>query len=484
MQFQNYANQIFDVSSLRMEDLFNQVGSMGVSFSAFASGWAWPYVTILNFQPQASNFFEQQSSSNSLQLSVLVTEAQRPQWQNYSVVMSPTWIKESNEYLGLDPMPEITPYIYNVFPENGTMYESPGLGNRSDYYAPVSMVAFSNVVSVDLVNYDTLDDSSFLSVDDFLANAAKTVQTPLVVTPPDEPDDPNESFDGSDILKSSWPQSTIATALFDSFDQEERKRVATLSTQVLWDSFFQDIFVDGEMDGPISMALEDTCGKSYMYEIEGSNVVYKGSANMPVLPSGQPKTKSTYSGIPLTKCSLVVHLAASNQLAEASTSNKPVTYTLATLGVFFVMAIFFCVYDRLTGKSYVEAMGEVERSKSIVASLFPSHVRDRVLNDKSVRSEQATSSGGYDLDGDMDDFLQKSRHGFLSKPIADLHPSVTVLFADVANFTVSAWLCFTNTCGLCCGFLIDVLLVSVVGMGQCSGAVASIPPLGNLVPHF
>lgn len=449
-QFQNYADQIVEVSSLRMEDLFHQVGAMGVSFSAFTSGWAWPYVTISNFQAQASNFFEQQQSANALQLSVFVDNAQRTQWENYTETVSPTWIEDSELYLGLtsSTTPEITPYIYRVFSENGTMFEDP-VDSDVAYYAPVWMVAFPDSVAVDLVNYNTLDDSSFVAVDNYLADAAKTTETPVVSTPPSAPE--QDASSSSSSSSSSWPQSTVAAALFDSFDQAERELVATLSTQVSWNSFFEDIFVNGELAGPIIMALVDTCGGSdstFMYQMDGSgSVTYTGSAKEPALPSGQPQFQYTYSSIPLVttgneKCSLVIHLAPSTELADASKTNTPLTYTLATLGVFCVMGLFFCVYDRLTGKSYVEALDNVERSKSIVESLFPSHVRDRVLNDKSVRSEVASksgrnsSAGGFDLDDDVDDFLQKSRHGFLGKPIADLHPSVTVLFADVANFTV------------------------------------------------
>jgi len=95
----------------------------------------------------------------------------------------------------------------------------------------------------------------------------------------------------------------------------------------------------------------------------------------------------------------------------------------------------------LTGKSYHEAISKVERSKNIVESFFPQNVRDRLLNEKSIRSEGPASKNGSshgDDEDDLEDFLQRSRHGLHGKPIADLHPNVTVLFADISNFTVSS----------------------------------------------
>ena len=119
-------------------------------------------------------------------------------------------------------------------------------------------------------------------------------------------------------------------------------------------------------------------------------------------------------------------------MANASASNKPVIYTVAVISVFAVMGLFFCLYDRLAGKSYHAAITKVERSKTIVESMFPSHVRDRVLNDRSGLTLSKRGEGGPE----SFDPLQRSRHGLQNKPIADLHPNVTVLFADIANFTV------------------------------------------------
>lgn len=440
-----------------MEELMKQLGSLGVSFSAMAldSGSDWPFVTLSSFQAQASHFLEQQTASRSLQLSVLVQDVDRDEWETYVITQSPQWINASyidlgkqfpTKDTGTDFHPgDLTPYIYELEPENHTQVEA----SVDSYYAPVYRYMMSMAhteefleATIPWINYNTLNETTYANIDAYLAEASTGNQNSTVVTTPpmilQEEDDLH-----SNNSTPSWPKSIFATALFDGFRENDRSRVATLSSQVSWHSFFEDVVQDGALQGPLVLAVEDTCGPSYMYEIIGSTVVYTESARDPILPDDELVFTSTLEELPLTKCSVILHLALSPELKEASSTNQPVIYTVAVLGIFSIMGIFFCVYDRLTGKSYHEAITKVERSKNIVESLFPSNVRDRLLNEKLSHGEVVSrrsnnTSHAEDEDGDLEDFLQKSRHGLHSKPIADLHPNVTVLFADIANFTVGS----------------------------------------------
>jgi hypothetical protein len=424
-----------------MQNLLGQLESMAVSFSSYATGTqeVWPFVIISNFEAQAAQFYELQPSAKSLGFSVQVTQALRDQWEEYSVTTSPRWIQQSYKFLQMDAtsIPDINPFIYRLFGENGTAYEEPV--EDQPYYSPIWMVSLVNPDAVDLVNYDTLDDERMASVDDFW-NESELPATPSVMTPPYALNSPRYS-DGEPVAdESTWPQSTAAAAILDRFDGASQTRVATLWSQVSWEYFFQGILHDQEINGPLDLALQDTCGKSYMFSINGSSVVYNGYSDSPILPVEQPSFQATYTSTPWAKnCSTIVHMAPSTQFVDASRTNLPVIYTLAVVAIFGVMALFFWVYDRITSRSYYDAINKVERSKSIVDSFFPSNVRDRVLNDRSQRTEVHSRGGNsshIEEDGDVDDVLQRSRHAFQNKPIADLHPNVTVLFADVANFTV------------------------------------------------
>jgi hypothetical protein len=81
-----------------------------------------------------------------------------------------------------------------------------------------------------------------------------------------------------------------------------------------------------------------------------------------------------------------------------------------------------------------------EQTNAIVSSLFPKQVRDRMMeeanfatdkNNKSLLSRKAANAiqtrNGQSAEGEQQ----------LSRPIADLFPEATVLFSDIAGFTVS-----------------------------------------------
>lgn len=91
------------------------------------------------------------------------------------------------------------------------------------------------------------------------------------------------------------------------------------------------------------------------------------------------------------------------------------------------------------------------KTKAIVASMFPKNVRDRILDEqaegiiekkKKANQTSAFTTGKSELknylaDGYGDGNLGEALSAFDSKPIADLFPEATVMFADIAGFT--AW---------------------------------------------
>jgi class 3 adenylate cyclase len=72
----------------------------------------------------------------------------------------------------------------------------------------------------------------------------------------------------------------------------------------------------------------------------------------------------------------------------------------------------FLAYEHRVSRQQKKLMSSAQRSNAIVESLFPSNVRDKLYPQDA---DDQNDSGA---------------------PIADLHPDTTVVFADIANFTM------------------------------------------------
>jgi class 3 adenylate cyclase len=114
---------------------------------------------------------------------------------------------------------------------------------------------------------------------------------------------------------------------------------------------------------------------------------------------------------------------------------------------FAILAITFILYDRFVNRRNEKIVHAAARSNAIISSLFPTQVRDRLFaakDDKYGSQEYATTKAklknmlttgdlqnGANVTEDDCDFMYKT------KPIADLFPETTILFADIVGFT--AW---------------------------------------------
>jgi hypothetical protein len=131
----------------------------------------------------------------------------------------------------------------------------------------------------------------------------------------------------------------------------------------------------------------------------------------------------------------------------ASVSNLPTVFTSVIAVSFVLMAVTFFMYDRFVRRRNEKVVVAAARSNAIVSSLFPSNVRDRLFEerDEEKRALARTQHSGRSknalrgfLDGEEAE-LDPDDDGdmYKTKPIADLFPNTTILFADIAGFT--AW---------------------------------------------
>lgn len=113
--------------------------------------------------------------------------------------------------------------------------------------------------------------------------------------------------------------------------------------------------------------------------------------------------------------------------------------TTGIVGFSFVLMILtFFVYDRLVQNRNHKVVGAAARSNAILSSLFPKKVRDQLVAEREQQEKKAGAKNRLkSFLNDNDDRTGSSGDICSSKPIADLFPDTTIMFADLAGFT--AW---------------------------------------------
>ena len=145
-------------------------------------------------------------------------------------------------------------------------------------------------------------------------------------------------------------------------------------------------------------------------------------------------------------CLYSIDVYPSDELHSEQESRLPRIFASVVAGTFVIIAIIFFIYDRFVRKRNKKVASAAAKTEKVVASLFPSNIRDRLLADDDGSEKRQTERGARtrlkdflandapdesELESGDDDFMFKTR------PIADLFPEVTIMFADISGF--SAW---------------------------------------------
>ncbi|CAB9519134.1 Receptor-type guanylate cyclase gcy [Seminavis robusta] len=257
---------------------------------------------------------------------------------------------------------------------------------------------------------------------------------------------------GKPVYYNGDPLSEAAYPIFADFDDEndngEREVVAVMNAQFSWQTYFEGLLPDTNRG--FLVVLTNECDGSFTYVINGAEVDKLGFGDLHD-PKFDHMNVSTYlqdgltihdgsaTGVKLNQrgCPYSLHVYPSQEIMNEYITSMPIIITVCIVFIFLLTATSFVVYDRLVEKRQKVVVTTAKQSTDIIGSLFPENVRDRLLQDPNrgdllspnqrVKS-YLNSSGG----GGGDSFFNDSM-----KPIADLFPNTTVMFADISGFT--AW---------------------------------------------
>ena len=130
----------------------------------------------------------------------------------------------------------------------------------------------------------------------------------------------------------------------------------------------------------------------------------------------------------------------SDELRDVWHGLTPLYFAVTSAGAFLLIALTFIMYDRYVIRRNERMIDQAAKTNKIVASLFPSNVRDRLLADEEAQKEENGAQTRLKKflandDSCHGDLETKDGEGFATRPIADLFPETSVLYADIAGFT-------------------------------------------------
>jgi class 3 adenylate cyclase len=431
-QFAGIAAEIVEVSKQGDRSIATVMEefSVLVTSTAMSLNQTWPYVTIPDFERRAAAS-RKVAGLYTLKLTTRIpgTEEDRAKTNEY-LDDNLGWYYEACNITGRTPGP-IFPLIMegrhpDVFPANSS---HPNI-IFTQYSPPPSESS-----------YRLKFDYSYMFAPgwNFMSETKRRAVSPV---------EPINAF--VEDLNIRDPTALYYQPIFTDFS--EKKELGAFVAATLR---FQDHFTDVLQDSAVGIivVLNNTCGQVHTYEINGPNATWLGPEDLhdrrydavAVAAGLNVALDDILEGATVSDnglhCGYSIVVYPSVKFRSEYDNNQPLTFTLAVLVIFGFTSCVFCLFDCLVQRRQKTVMSSAVRTDAIVASLIPAQFRDQLLEEATLSKTDAFSATG--VKGHLQDFMadglnedEDGRH-MLSKPVADLFPEATVLFADISGFT--AW---------------------------------------------
>jgi hypothetical protein len=449
-QFSDFSLAIEDTSNHNANNVYllTESYSLAITSSALTMGAVWPNVTVPHFEVRGDRF---RLATNAQLVSFCPIVTDLESWNAYSFE-NQGWLQQSYDLRGDTRTPDPIPtQVYRRL-EDGTTVPEEG----KDDYCPLWQESEApNDTSI--VNFNLLSHDIFARVFDLMRDTKGPVLS--------------EVFHPSTLLGEGvrlqteddtfHPESILAQPVFDDFSEATRKVVGTVIAVIPWDSYFNNLLHDGA--NGIMCVLRDTCGDVFTYQIDGPKSTYLGEGDlhntdydeMEYIVSFGPQVDFTYTDDDqeAAHCEYTLHVFPTIVMEEEYHTNQPLIFTVVVVMIFLFTSFVFLLYDYLVQKRQNKVHSAAIKSNAIVSSLFPAEIRDRLFQhnetpEQNLKGSNKKNSGkvsGADVAAkfrlktylDNGEATQDAPVMYESKPIADLFPNTTVMFADIAGFT--AW---------------------------------------------
>jgi len=473
--FQDASQLAVDGFRESLERKLGAFDSLAVDLGSFAqsTGNEWPRVTLPDFQRRGISMRGLSDADAVTVLPIVKGESTKTEWERYSLEHQ-DWLVDNSQLImgdGTGPVQSTHRMLAgisdHVFNESGdckgdgpfaplwqTSPLRPGLNEWVNY----DMLSFPGVkgglsamiesrlaVMGEALNID--DGSSHSVVTDMFVRALRAGNSSS-----DDENDPTTPI--------------FYPILSSSKGTSDSHVVGALLGIIPWRNYLS-AFPAARTSGLV-VVVENGCNQSLTFKIgdhgptflgsgDHHDVSYDGMKQSVSLPFNETK-KAHAHDLSSEYCPYTLIVYPSREMQDSFVVSGQWLSLLAVATVFLIAGLAFYAYDSIVEKRQQIVMDRAVQSTAIVSSLFPEQVRDRLYRrdsmemggeDGSITVDEVPPSDG--MNGSftvmpsskmrLKTFLTESEdvnaNGAASKPIADLFPNCTVLFADISGFT--AW---------------------------------------------
>eukprot|EP00980_Cylindrotheca_fusiformis_P022882 scaffold9858_cov84-Cylindrotheca_fusiformis.AAC.2 len=464
-KFAGYATEILSVSGSKASQFFAALESFASSIGAQAAiehslrNTSWPFYRITEWSVQAQKLAALTGADDPLiGIAPIVQEDEREEWDRFAGEQNPIWYQESieneayAEFTAQELVDRTIPFPY--------FYDGKNDSQITPVTRPGEIVPFFQAYPIGLRQGYPL----------MFTNLEVVVQSPHTkdvyritkVTRRPTLGYTQIQYDAGD----SVPGSQIIQPIFDRADTkaDDRKMVAVVLIQIPWLDYFNDLLAEGE-DG-IYVVLESACPKFLedgslckgknptdskrnviTYQVNGPDVVLLGEEDLHD-PKYDPFVVSKVlvdldfdqSQLPEGSCVpvLTLHVYPSSELEDSMETDNDIIYTVVVVVIFVFTTLVFLLYDFSVGRRQRTVMERIMKQDRIVSDVFPTAIRDRLYENQAKNMVHGDCADLVGDDGPLgldDSFVGQSSSRDGSAPLAELFPSVTVIFADLVGFT-------------------------------------------------
>mmetsp|Transcript_27767 Transcript_27767/g.64985 ORF Transcript_27767/g.64985 Transcript_27767/m.64985 type:complete len:1198 (+) Transcript_27767:98-3691(+) len=449
-----FSNNIKDAIQGHYErlSLASRSASLAITGSAQTSQETFPYVTIKDFEVLGESIRER-SGLESLTWTPFVPVNEEGKWNNYSAA-NQGWVDYSRKTVLAASDDE---QLYRSYQEGpiGPMFKLPGPPQQLS--APVwqqSPPPFSvqRTLNLDLMTTGTITQTRYnvlarvkhltfgdIDTDVNLINSAFRKEDHELYHA--RKVDWNKSLPATDL-----PHSFIAEPVFSEINDPTSELVGQVIGYVALDNYVVDLLPDGINN--ITLVMRNSCNQTFTYDIRGSSAYYYGSLDLhdPQYDDLEVTTKFYgYDDEDIIEemgqgvvCTMTFHIYPTSTFEDNYRSNLPMILAILVGATFAFMAVTFFMYDWFQGSRNRKVVAAAASSNAIVSSMFPSVIRDKLLEQQKREQREKRKGKVEPLSLHSQDRLSLQEEGRGGDvPLADFYPACTIMFCDIVGFT--AW---------------------------------------------